>query len=474
MHALPADARTSAPRSPARTSCSLVARARLYVRSFSSTRSHLFATSDERPARVHHAVRDLLVLDREARRARRARARRRAARSIASCARSDAVVLDPAHLRAAAHARRCRRTARGRAGPRRRPSPRLSRVVPGDLRDDAALLPDEPVEQARLPDVRPADDREPRLGRAGSVAARRVGQQRDDAVEQVARSPGRAARRPRTARRARAGGTRPRRRRPRSASALFATSSTGRRRARSRRASSASSSVIPACDVDDEQDQVGLGDGSLGLLGRERLDAAGAAAGTRPCRPGRTRRPRHVASSSSRSRVTPGVSCAIAARRPNSRFTRVDFPTFCRPTTAIAGCALTSHAPASARGRRRAPRRGSRRSSSSRRVDHDRVRRRVERVRPRVARVARRERARRSSDASRSARSRARRVVRSAPSATRKSFTGASGNTTRRRCRDPPSPRPRCAERRAAARASVRGRPGGARPPRRSPRPRGS
>ena len=40
------------------------------------------------------------------------------------------------------------------------------------------------------------------------------------------------------------------------------------------------------------------------------------------------RRPRQVAWTSSRSRVTPGVSCAMAWRRPNSRFSSVDLPTF--------------------------------------------------------------------------------------------------------------------------------------------------
>ena len=49
------------------------------------------------------------------------------------------------------------------------------------------------------------------------------------------------------------------------------------------------------------------------------------------------RRPFHSASYLTRSRVTPGVSSTIASLRPIIRFTRVDFPTFGRPITAIFG-----------------------------------------------------------------------------------------------------------------------------------------
>src|SRR3954468_1739712 len=38
-----------------------------------------------------------------------------------------------------------------------------------------------------------------------------------------------------------------------------------------------------------------------------------------------------------RSRVTPGTSCTTAARRPRNRLTRVDLPTFGRPTMATTG-----------------------------------------------------------------------------------------------------------------------------------------
>ncbi len=51
--------------------------------------------------------------------------------------------------------------------------------------------------------------------------------------------------------------------------------------------------------------------------------------------------PAHSATSSLRSRVTPGCSSTIVARRPTIRFTNVDLPTFGRPTTATIGSRAT-------------------------------------------------------------------------------------------------------------------------------------
>ena len=48
-------------------------------------------------------------------------------------------------------------------------------------------------------------------------------------------------------------------------------------------------------------------------------------------------RPIHSASSTLRSRVTPGRSSTIASRRPTMRLTRVLLPTLGRPTTATTG-----------------------------------------------------------------------------------------------------------------------------------------
>ena len=144
------------------------------------------------------------------------------------------------------------------------------------------------------------------------------------------------------------------------------------------------------------------------------------------------RRPRHVASSSIRSRVTPGSSCAIAARLPNRRFTRVDLPTFWRPTIAICGTrALTTRPPAR-----------SRRARSQGRVERlvDRRGRSCRsRWRPAPARggFVRASRASRSRSASRtvvgvrrSALARPAVAPLALATARRKSLRGASGNTT--------------------------------------------
>ena len=169
-----------------------------------------------------------------------------------------------------------------------------------------------------------------------------LGQQRHDPVEQVAGRRGRAAPRPRTARRARAGGRRSRRPPPGRVSTLFATSSTGTVARRSRRASAASSSVMPACASTTSRIRSASAIARSACSRDERLDAAGAARRSRPCRPGRSAGRATSASTSTRSRVTPGMSCAIVSRRPNSRFTSVDLPTFCRPTTATRGSARRS------------------------------------------------------------------------------------------------------------------------------------
>ena len=91
--------------------------------------------------------------------------------------------------------------------------------------------------------------------------------------------------------------------------------------------------------VDDEEHGVGEVDGDLGLRGDGGVDALGVglpAAGvdegeaavesTRPC-------------TSTRSRVTPGVSSTTASRRPRMRLTSADLPTFGRPTIASTGSA---------------------------------------------------------------------------------------------------------------------------------------
>ena len=98
----------------------------------------------------------------------------------------------------------------------------------------------------------------------------------------------------------------------------------------------------PGPRVDDEEDEVGLVDRRLRLLGDLR-------ARTARCRPRRRRRCRRAGSvtpfqsarSSLRSRVTPGVSCTTAARVWVSRLTSVDLPTFGKPTIATVPALLT-------------------------------------------------------------------------------------------------------------------------------------
>ena len=138
------------------------------------------------------------------------------------------------------------------------------------------------------------------------------------------------------------------------ASALFATNSTGVGLVRSRRASAPSSSVIPARTSTTSTTR------SAAAIERSACSAASASSPVALCRypavsTSPNRRPRQVASSSIRSRVTPGASCAIAARLPKSRFTNVDLPTFCRPTIAICGTRLMASPPARCGGPPRAP-----------------------------------------------------------------------------------------------------------------------
>ncbi len=134
----------------------------------------------------------------------------------------------------------------------------------------------------------------------------------------------------------------------RSPSTLFTTRTTGtvtRRRVRARRASSSTGPVCASTTT-----RITSASEAARSAWRETSASMPRAPWTNPpVSTSRNVRPRHVVSSSTRSRVTPGISWAIASRRPNSRFTSVDFPTFCRPTTATAG-RLTGRAPRAGRG----------------------------------------------------------------------------------------------------------------------------
>src|SRR5439155_15842076 len=96
----------------------------------------------------------------------------------------EAVVLNAADALPAPHPGGVDETDLTEIGPRHQRVDAVPRR-PAGLRHDAPLLAKQPVEEARLPDVRPADDREPRL----VEVRRRLGplrQQLDDTVEQVA------------------------------------------------------------------------------------------------------------------------------------------------------------------------------------------------------------------------------------------------------------------------------------------------
>src|SRR5918992_5065322 len=125
-------------------------------------------------------------------------------------------------------------------------------------------------------------------------------------------------------------------------SALLTTTRTGEFARRRRRASCASSSVIREATSTTSRMSCAssmartacLPASASTPLARWRYPAVS----TSP-----KRLPFHVASSSTRSLVTPGSSGAIASRLPKSLLTRVDLPTFCRPTTAILGTVMASN-----------------------------------------------------------------------------------------------------------------------------------
>ncbi len=224
----------------------------------------------------------------------------------------EAVVLDTSRLRRSAEAGGVDESDRS-VGPL---DEGVHRVPgrPGLLEYDRTLLTYQTVEQARLADVRTADDREPGLLDLRLDLTLRLGQHSDDAIEQVAGAP--AVERRDAQRLAQTEGMERQRRRPRprSESTLFATTSTGTLARRSFRARSPSSSTGPVLRVDDQQHDVGCARRALGLPGDELLDPARAVANP-PVSTSRNVRPRQVVSSSTRSRVTPGISWAIASLR---------------------------------------------------------------------------------------------------------------------------------------------------------------
>src|SRR5207247_8014424 len=98
----------------------------------------------------------------------------------------EAVVLDAADALPAAHPGGIDETDLTEIGPGRQGIDAVP-CRPAGLGYDASLLADQPVEEARLPDVRTADDREPRLFEV-RFRLDPLRQQLDDTVEQVAGS----------------------------------------------------------------------------------------------------------------------------------------------------------------------------------------------------------------------------------------------------------------------------------------------
>ena len=302
--------------------------------SLSSTRSHLLATSTSaRPASITRFAIFLSSTVNPCSASITSIAT--CARSIASVARTTLKYSTPRTLVARAHAGRIDEADRT-VGPLHH---RVDRVAGGAgfLEDDRALLTHEPVEQARLPDVRPPTSANLGLLDRGLVPfERRVRQQLHDAIEQVAGGTAVQAGDGERIAESRANGRRSHRIPRVRCRPCWPPPSTGTRARRRRLASAPSSSVTP--DLASTISRIR----SARSIARSAWSRARTRRRVAPCRypavsTKANRLPRQTVSSSTRSRVTPGRSCEIASRPPKSRFTSVDLPTFWRPTTAMRG-----------------------------------------------------------------------------------------------------------------------------------------
>ena len=167
-------------------------------------------------------------------------------------------------------------------------------MVPASSIDDGAFLADQAVEYRRLADVRATDQREPRLPRRVLVARlvlRRLGQELHDAVEQVAGAStvkGGDGNRLAQAERVQRGHV------GLLTVAVDLVRDHQHRNGRPAEAPSERRILLgdPRLHVHDQQDEVGLGGGAIGLVRHERLDppsdacvAAGIDQGERPIAP---------------------------------------------------------------------------------------------------------------------------------------------------------------------------------------------
>src|SRR5215218_6576558 len=120
----------------------------------------------------------------------------------------------------------------------------------------------------------------------------------------------------------------------RGSSILLASKSTGLRARRRIAASSSSPGVIPARASTTNRIRSASAIAACACSATERVMGVGSAMSTPPVSIRRKRRPFQSATTSLRSRVTPGVACTTASRDSVNRLTSVDLPTFGKPTTA--------------------------------------------------------------------------------------------------------------------------------------------
>ena len=233
------------------------------------------------------------------------------------------------------------------------------------LADDRPLLPDEPVEERRLADVRAPEDRDADRLVARPARRRAARQPLEDLVEQVADV---RAVQPRD--RDRLAEAEPvqlererllrgivdlvreqqhRLLRPRGAARRAPRRPASRRRARRRRTARGRRRRSPPAPAR-----------AICVVMWSR-----SARSTPPVSISRNSSPFHSQTSSLRSRVVPCVACTTAAREPVSRLISVDLPTFGKPTIATVPFSSLAVLTAAARGRA-AVRAGARRRASRR------------------------------------------------------------------------------------------------------------
>src|SRR5919197_247600 len=205
---------------------------------------------------------------------------------------------------------------------------------PRRRRDDHAGAAEDGVQERRLADVGPAEDRNPDLVGLALLAAAAVlaglGKPADDGVKEVAGSWA-------------------------ASSILFARTSTGRRDLRRMSAISSSPATRPARASITSSTRSASSTASRACAATWACMFDASAVSRPPVSTSTNSRPPHSHTTSFRSRVTPGVSSTTAVREPVSRFTSVDLPAFGNPTTATTGRRVIGRARTGAGSRPSAP-----------------------------------------------------------------------------------------------------------------------